>query len=69
MTDERRTRRSKRRDHGLPNLAFDETMQSRILDVGRAKTPAATTGQLTTCANIKGGGSSSTNGRLELPTG
>ena len=29
---DRRTRRSKREDHGLANPAFDETMESRILE-------------------------------------
>jgi len=40
---DRRTRRSKRGDHGLANPAFGETMKSRILDSDEGKTLAATT--------------------------
>jgi len=40
---DRRTRRSKRGDHGLANPAFGETMESRILDGDEGKTLAATT--------------------------
>jgi hypothetical protein len=31
-TDKRRTKRSKRRDHGLATRHFDETMQPRNMD-------------------------------------
>ena len=40
---ERRTRRSKRGDHGLANPAFGGTMKSRILDGDEGKTFVATT--------------------------
>jgi len=53
-TDDRRTRRSKRRDHGLANPAFGETMESRILDGDEGKTLAATTYQLAARAKIMG---------------
>ena len=49
---DRRTRRSKRGDLGLANLAFGEMMESRILDGDKGKTLAATTKQLAACANI-----------------
>ena len=53
-TDDRRTRRSKRGDHGLANPAFGETMESRILDGDEERTLVATTYQLAACANIMG---------------
>ena len=51
---DRRTRRSKRGDHGLANPAFGETMESRILDGDEERTLVATTYQLAACANIMG---------------
>ena len=51
---DRRTRRSKRGDHGLANPAFGETMESRILDGDEGKTLAATTYQLAARAKIMG---------------
>ena len=51
---DRRTRRSKRGDLGLANLAFGEMMESRILYGDEGKILAATTNQLAACANIMG---------------